>query len=692
MIVTDKLTGHDKITLTRTDIFHLSKNHLFDSNAVVFDKIEKGIAEKYGQHMLSVNDKDYLGKLLYKFRTKWKNANRTYDKFLVKNESWLAVDVTLSNAAIMNKKFGESSTEHKMGRPSSSFSDSSDRTKRRKTQKLREDHGTDELAYATEMSFRASGKYDAAKVIKDIAQRSPTMASRYRESLEHAHEQQMSPEVALSLLIENNLSKSRYNNIRATSLDHNSVLYPPYHQVSKAKEQCYPRRDEIFIDECKAEVKLQALLDHTAERILLSQKDVIKSISVDAVRELELMCKWGCDGTSGQSTFKQKFNDNEGTKTDANIFFTSLVPLQLHTFDESKNKIIIWKNPRPSSHRFCRPIKLQFLHETASTTRDEVHFIKEQERNLETLQTTVDGNQLSVSYKLSLTMIDGKVCNSVTDTSSSQRCYLCQCTSKEFNDIDKVLKKEINEDNLEYGVSSLHAWIRLFECLLHISYKLDTKKWQNRGVDKESIATRKKNIQSSFRQQLGLLVDQPKQGYGSTNDGNTARRFFENASISAMITGVDETLINKFYIILQVLSCGFEIDVKKYEEYCLESARLFVLLYPWYYMPTTVHKVLIHSPKIIERSLLPIGQMSEEAQEACNKFIKKNRQDFARKCSRIKNMEDVFLRLMVASDPLITSLRKLPAKKMKSLSPEAIQLLTAPKFDHSILTNSTINK
>lgn len=59
-------------------------------------------------------------------------------------------------------------------------------------------------------------------------------------------------------------------------------------------------------------------------------------------------------------------------------------------------------------------------------------------------------------------------------------------------------KKKIKEDNLQFGISNLHAWIRLFECLLHASYKLDVKKWQNRGEDKQSIETRKKTSRKVF--------------------------------------------------------------------------------------------------------------------------------------------------------------------------------------------------
>jgi len=226
-------------------------------------------------------------------------------------------------------------------------------------------------------------------------------------------------------------------------------------------------------------------------------------------------------------------------------------------------------------------------------------------------------------------------------------------------------------------MSTLHAWIRLFECLLHLSYKLSLKKWQARTEnEKKLVSQRKTEIKKGFKSELGLIVDRPKPGYGSTNDGNTARRFFENSAISTLITGLNERIIKRFHIILQTISCGYDINVNNYKEYALETARMFVSEYSWYNMPTTVHKLLIHGPQIIASALLPIGQLSEEAQESRNKDIKKYREGFSRKCSREKTMEDVLNWLLVSSDPYISSLRKLPQKKLKELSPEARQLLS----------------
>jgi hypothetical protein len=138
------------------------------------------------------------------------------------------------------------------------------------------------------------------------------------------------------------------------------------------------------------------------------------------------------------------------------------VPLQLYAInDATQEKIIVWKNPRPASPRFCRPIKIEFLKETPETTRLEVGHIKEQAKNPIPYKTSINRKNITVKYELVLTMIDAKVCNPLANNPSTQRCYICEATSKDFNDIDKVLKK-VKVDNLSYGMSSLHAWIRFF--------------------------------------------------------------------------------------------------------------------------------------------------------------------------------------------------------------------------------------
>ncbi|XP_054723231.1 uncharacterized protein LOC129233194 [Uloborus diversus] len=174
---------------------------------------------------------------------------------------------------------------------------------------------------------------------------------------------------------------------------------------------------------------------------------------------------------------------------------------------------------------------------------------------------------------------------------------------------------------------------------------------------------------------MGLLVDMPKQISGTTNDGNTARRFFANPTLSSDITGLDIELIQRFSIILQAVSSEQEINEDEFEKFTFDTAKLYVQLYNWYFMPASVHKLLIHGRQIIEHAILPIGQLSEEAQEARNKDFKAFREYFSRKYSRQKTLEDIIHMLLITSDPLITKLRSNSKKHENLLSKEAALLL-----------------
>lgn len=76
-----------------------------------------------------------------------------------------------------------------------------------------------------------------------------------------------------------------------------------------------------------------------------------------------------------------------------------------------------------------------------------------------------------------------------------------------------------------------------------------------------------------------------------------------------------------------------------------------------------------------------IGQLSEEAAEACNKEYKRLRLHPTRKSSRINTNTDLFQMMLVSSDPLISSLRKTCKKKIYELSPEVKSLIDF-EFEH----------
>jgi hypothetical protein len=335
---------------------------------------------------------------------------------------------------------------------------------------------------------------------------------------------------------------------------------------------------------------------------------------------------------------------------------------------------IVWQNPRPCSTRFCRPLKIIFQQETHDLIKKEVKNIEDQIANLVFPKIDFEGKDVTVECEFKLTMIDGKAFAAVTDT-SCQSCAICGATPKIMNDLANVLKRKSDTSKYEYGLSTLHAHIRCFECILHVSYRLEIRKWKISGEDKEKCSLQKKRIQNELKEKLGLLVDIPKPNFGTTNDGNTARRFFANYEIVSQVTGIDTHLIKRFGVILKTLSSGCSINAVAFREYSTETARLFIELYPWYYMPSSVHRILIHGADIIQAAILPIGMLSEEALEARNKDLRRCRQFNTRKISRIAGTTDLFHFLLFTSDPVISIISK--SKERKSLH-------KISNFDHEV--------
>ncbi|KAK5647865.1 hypothetical protein RI129_002757 [Pyrocoelia pectoralis] len=239
-----------------------------------------------------------------------------------------------------------------------------------------------------------------------------------------------------------------------------------------------------------------------------------------------------------------------------------------------------------------------------------------------------------------------------------------------MNRLDIIRNLQPNSELYSYGISNLHAWIRCLECCLHISYRLDIKKWQIRDVeDKKLVKERKQLIIKNLKSEMSLLVDIPKQGYGTTNDGNTARKFFREYALSSSITGLNEEFLKHLHTILTTLSCGYAINTEAFAEYSKATAEQYVELYPWYNMPSSLHRLF-----------------SEDALESRNKEFRKYRECNTRKFSREETMQDLFNALLVTSDPVISSLSQCIGNRSykQALNKEVLELLQEPELQKDL--------
>lgn len=243
------------------------------------------------------------------------------------------------------------------------------------------------------------------------------------------------------------------------------------------------------------EVKLQSLLDHSVQRLTKLQDEVMTRVNESA--RLELKSKWGFDGSSSHSIYKQKFQEDTDA-VDSDMLLTSIVPLQL-TANFKGSVDIIWQNPRPSSTRFCIPIRFQYIKESEEIIKKENAYIEHQISELKPTSINIRGQYFNVHHVLMQTMLDGKVANALADNKSSQSCYICLATPNLMNDINAVLRRPCKTDAFSYGLSTLHAHIRLFECILHISYRLETKTWRVQASDKAAVEEKKRNVIEQFR-------------------------------------------------------------------------------------------------------------------------------------------------------------------------------------------------
>lgn len=645
--------------VTRKYLYDLMQTQNLSNMDEKLTFLENYLLARYG------DSPDNLSRLKQRFayfkssiKEKWTQAHRKESIFLKNNAAWLEGSFEI----IENRPT-------RPGRPFKSFEDSSDRTKRRKTKELRSSFSDELIVHAAQTSLQTQGKRDASQILKDLTI-SPTRAGKYRKAYKNFDQKKitpLSPLQALAMFVEADLTRRQYEIIRNT----NKSFYPCYDLLLKEKKECYPPEESMNVTKTCAESTLQCLINKTVQRLSVALEEILCSLKPKERNSLKILCKWGCDG-SQQAKYKQKFDDEEAS--DAHIFLSSFVPLRI--FCDQDGHKVIWQNPTPSSPRYCRPIRFRFTKETTDVTKEEISYVEESVKRLQPTEIFLNGNKFMFDHVFKMTMVDGKVCNAATDTKSTSQCYICGSTSKDFNNLTKNLN--ISSTAIEFGLSVLHTRIRIFESILHLAYKLPVKKYREKRTEeeKELEGHTKKHIQERFRKETGLLVDMPKANFGNTNDGNTSRRFFENPQLSAEITKVDFQLIYRLKVILETISSGHKIDIQQFDEYAMDTAKLYVELYGWHPMTPTMHKILIHGSVIIKNALLPIGQLSEEAAEARNKHFRLYRENYARKFSREECNIDIYNRLLLSSDPLLSIMKQTKKRiKVRSFCPETIKML-----------------
>ena len=688
--------GNSKFYITRLELCSQMRSNKFNfgdkKNQLIF--LRNFILSKLPYSVDELEDfipdlDESIRQFLSKIDPLYKKATRNY-KSLVSNlepgdylSKQFELPLTLIEFHNTTSYFQEATTITFGGRKPLAFSEKSKRAQQYASAEVRKSHEPGAI-----ISAAAQQPTDLGRLVRKTNSVRGVTVKKALDAVTKPVENQLikkSPSQALAFLLCNNLSKEQYNQMKSSCTESNANIWPNYNKLLQEKSDCRP--DGITIQSLCAQVPLQELMDHTSKRILLQDPEMVKKLkdlSPQNNNELELLLffKYGLDGCGSFNSFMQK--DDAGKVPDGTTILASqMVPLQVLVSGE-KN-IIIFKSENANSARACRPIRICFERETKDTIQIESSRLLQEVNTLKTL-VLIANPKVSVSYKGLFTMIDGKVLNELTKNPASSSCPICHKTSRQMSNPEGDFTPK--PGTLDFGASILHFGLRSFEALCKIGYRQDVKKSHERltEADKKVIIEREKKVKSEFKEKLGLIVDQRRDGgAGNTTTGNVARIALESAEVTATICKVPVQLVKNLKTIWGTLACGFAVDAEKFDQICKETEQIYFDKnhgVGWYNIPPTMHKILRHGKQIIETCALPIGMTNEEASEANNKILRHVRLFHARKTSWHDHLSDLYHRAMDVSDPVILTIgsqkKKKHKREKKSLSPEILALLQSP--------------
>jgi len=78
-----------------------------------------------------------------------------------------------------------------------------------------------------------------------------------------------------------------------------------------------------------------------------------------------------------------------------------------------------WRNPRPSSTMYCKPLRFKFEKETAEVSKSEEDLIRLEISNLKDTEVNINNKKIKIHHIIQITMIDGKVHTALSDVTNS---------------------------------------------------------------------------------------------------------------------------------------------------------------------------------------------------------------------------------------------------------------------------------
>lgn len=490
-------------------------------------------------------------------------------------------------------------------------------------------------------------------------------------------------------------------------LSHFGVELPTRNTIDNKKKNLGP---PILSQEIKCSVTYPDLIQDTVEGLVsaMNCKDIIPDRAV-----LELTAKTGIDGSGCHKARHQVINTDlsldENPHLDPSVYSNYLLccvaPLFLHLKTDSE-RLLLWKNPMPNSISYTRPLSLVRAAESRDVIEKEFESLFSSINNNDVFSINLDLKSVSVKVKNTVSMIDGKMVGIVQGDTGNSKCHYCTSSTNQINSIVFILQGfVINKDfdscmaawkQIEEGMNwndegrqgqcirplvainfyaILHWKLRSFDFALNILYRLvaGVHVWGKAGQN-DPLKAAKTNIQDNLRQKLGILVDVPTPGGGTTNSGPIAQRFFDPNSretICELIPNIEDrqhyhVFLQNVNVMLSVcLGMKAGVNTDKLRQLGIDimshirTSFLNTEGNPWVPVNPSLHAMCAHSWQLFEMADgEPIAMYSEQAQEHWNKNVasyKSGSGARARQHSVKLNIRDIMARMLHMTHPVVVA-------------------------------------
>ena len=452
----------------------------------------------------------------------------------------------------------------------------------------------------------------------------------------------------------------------------------------------------------------QSLVSHSLQQLVEVEKELHHA-------QYPLIAKLsdGLDGSGSHRIYNQKQMHPDLTTKNFLLYAFKIIWLK----DSFGNTL--WTNPCPNSPFALRPVALLAL----SESEENVRFLMDSTINSETKYLKSNGIQTKagrINIEITRCLFDTKMAATL-DGAGGASCHLCTSTREQLKDVDLVqhgfpinrfidsalqIFEEVNEDEFfslpskeRFGISHrptseenilsaspLHGYLRVFSWFMQLIYHLRAGE-MNWSPSSAKIRHSMEFTREFLWEKIKIRIDYPTSQGGTTSTGNVVRTCFQREInnnkdflywIATLIPNHCQLHVTTIYtnlsVILRIFNSDERIDNEKFSTLCKETYLLILIAFPWASITPTLHKVLAHSPQIIEeynegRSM---KSFSEEGLEACHKYIRHFREQLARKTSFEANIQDIFTRLIAQSDYFSVTQRKIIGSKRNKKKPNLI--------------------